>query len=78
METPLLTVEQVASQVAQLPLPQLPAPQLPDLMADAAEILAVQHVKLGALTVDVVRHTAIVAPQPTSKYDVKGGILKGL
>jgi len=78
VETPLLTVEQVASQAAQVPLPPQPAPRLPDLTADAAEILVVQHVKLGVLMVDAVRRTAIVAPQPTSEYDVKGGTLKGL
>lgn len=38
----------------------------------------VPHVKLGVLMVDAVRPTAIVAPKPTSEYDVKGGTLKGL
>jgi len=67
VETPLLTVEQVASRAAQVPFPPRRAPQLPDLTADAAEILVVQHVKLGALMVDAVRHTAIVAPHRTSE-----------
>jgi len=73
----MLTVQQVASQAAQLPLPQ-PTPQLPDLTAVAAQILVVQHVKLVALMVDAVLHTAIAAPQPTSKYDVRGETLKGV
>ena len=71
MVTPLLTVEQVASQDAHQPVPPCPVVRLLGLTVDAGPPLVAQPAKLVDRMADAVHRTATVAQQPISQYPIK-------